>query len=133
MKIVPEKKLNFQTYFGDSKFGMEVDLIETIQKSYIRHVRTLKTELGKAPKASARGSPRRSDARSYLEFSRLRNELNWKIEMISVNPFIHKLWYISRRKQKIKLSKLDRKQKFLTSTETIYKLQSGRCENFKQR
>ena len=55
MKIVSEKKSNFQNYFGDSKFGMEVDLIETIQKSYILHVRTLKTELGKAPKASARG------------------------------------------------------------------------------
>ena len=76
MKNVSEKKSNFQNYFGDSKFGMEVDLSETIQKSYILHVRTLKTELGKAPKASARGSPRRSDARSYLEFSRLRNELN---------------------------------------------------------
>ena len=55
MKTVSEKKLNFQNYFGDSKFGIEVDLIETIQKSYILHVRTLKTELGKAPKASARG------------------------------------------------------------------------------
>ena len=55
MKNVSEKKSNFQNYFGDSKFGMEVDLIETIQKSYILHVRTLKTELGKAPKASARG------------------------------------------------------------------------------
>ena len=67
MKIVSEKKSYFQKYFGDSKFGMEVDLIETIQKSYILHVRTLKTELGKAPKASARGSPRRSDARSYVQ------------------------------------------------------------------
>ena len=55
MKIVSEKKSYLQNYFGDSKFGMEVDLIETIQKSYILHVRTLKTELGKAPKASARG------------------------------------------------------------------------------
>ena len=55
MKTVSKKKSNFQNYFGDSKFGMEVDLIETIQKSYILHVRTLKTELDKAPKASARG------------------------------------------------------------------------------
>ena len=34
---------------------MEVDLIETIQKSYILHVKTLRIELGEAPKASARG------------------------------------------------------------------------------
>ena len=65
MKIVSEKKLNFQNYFGDSKFGMEVDLIETIQKSYILHVQTVKTELRDSPKASALGSPHRSDARSY--------------------------------------------------------------------
>ena len=68
MKIVSEKKSNFQNYFGDSKFGMEVDLIETIQKSYILHVQTLKTELGEAPKASALGSSHRSDARSYFSF-----------------------------------------------------------------
>ena len=55
MIFVSEKKSYFQNYFGDSKFRMEVDLVETIQKSYILHVRTLKTELGKAPKASARG------------------------------------------------------------------------------